>query len=177
MTRHTRRPSRPDYVLCWGPIEDQANDCIRFRIEAHPHVLTKERDCVLTIQRSALTQEPRSHMLAWAAGFKAIEALSSSDFLNSIRPSAKGIPLPLSTIGATANELRDYAERASRQSEARQATKCSKCSRLVLSPRGLLTEGGKELYGADELVPLRCERGHSFERLGSLLVFFVKPLD
>jgi hypothetical protein len=80
------------YVLSRGPI--LSDDSLAFSIEAFPTSATHSRPCRLEIVRTALTQESRPKVLAWAAGFKAIEALSNARFLRSIPARDKTVVLP-----------------------------------------------------------------------------------
>ena len=157
---------RIEYVLCRGPVS--ADDCISFEIEVCPSSVTRNRRCRLEIARTALSHEGRPKVQAWAAGFKAIEALSDSRFLGSIQPSAKVIDLP--RLGAAMDELGQVVSDARIKSLGVLATKCPKCESVSSVPNKEIDL--IESWPGDDLrLTLKCPSGHSFEEtLGSLLV-------
>jgi hypothetical protein len=106
--------TRVKYVLSRGPIS--SDDALAFSIEVLPTSLTHGRPCRLEIARSALVQESRPQILAWTAGFKALEAVSTVQFLRSIPASDKVVVLPQLT--ASGGELRHAVSDAMKNSNA-----------------------------------------------------------
>jgi hypothetical protein len=147
---------------------------LAFRIEVFPPSLTKNRDCFLAIERSALPQEKRPRILAWAAGCKAIEALATKAFLDSVRPDDTRITLP--GIGASTGELPQSVLDASRMSRAWLATKCHTCGEVTSIPDRELSNIDQWSRIVDTRVLLKCPSGHSFDDARENLLVLVKRL-
>ncbi len=151
--------ARVKYVLCRGPQDDAANDCLLFLAEVFPASLTDGRLCRLVIGRTALAAENRPRTLAHTAGFRTIEAISDKRFLRSVRPSEEVIQL--SRLD-TADELRDAVDRALQKTEALLAGKCPKCKRTVQTTN---RQREANLQTSEQTVyVLKCDCGHSFRR-------------
>jgi hypothetical protein len=158
------------YVLSRGPI--LSDDSLAFSIEAFPTSATHSRPCRLEIVRTALTQESRPKVLAWAAGFKAIEALSNARFLRSIPARDKTVVLP--PLTASVGELDRAVSDAMKKSNAWLADHCPTC-RAIAS----IQQTEFDLTGPSPLVErsltLECPSGHSFDELLGNLLVLVKP--
>lgn len=143
-----------------------------FLIEVFPTTATNGRICRLLITGSALVQENRPRTLAWVAGFKAIEALSTNSFLKSVRPSNEVIELP--PIGS--GELASYVTRVLSRSRAWLATKCPQCETVTAVPGEDLRALGLSRAPEDQRLVLKCPSGHSFDESQKNLLVLVKYL-